>query len=271
MKPLFRQLIFTPFAVATLFSASTLYAYDDWGPTIAPKRTTVMLPFLCIPVTPILTITEGAAFSSRIGSANTLPVIDSSTYSYSPSDTTVSSNIFGVFIGGEYASDSIYATQLGIGYYQTGSFNVNGTVTQGVDPGSSDTYNYSYSFKSQEVLLEGKLLMAMGEDKNYHPYFAFGLGESYNQTGSYSVNYPPFLTFSPIFSNNSTASFAYTLGVGIDVDLTTNWRGGVGYRYANLGNSNFGAATLDTTTINASLQQENVYVSEVVAQLTYLF
>lgn len=269
MKLLLRQLITTPLAIVSILGASNLFA--DWGPTIDSQRSSTTIPYFNIPIQPVLTITGGTAFSSRIGSNNTLPTVDSSTYVYSPSTDNDYANIVGFFIGGEYCNDPTYSTQLGLGYYQTSSFVVNGTVTQGVDPGSSNIFNYSYTLKSQELLIEGKILLNMGDANNYHPYFEFGLGESYNRTGNFSVTYPTFLTFTPIFADNSTASFAFNLGLGIDVDLSTHWRGGVGYRYANLGNSNLGAAQIDGTTISGNLQQENVYVSEIVAQFTYVF
>lgn len=74
-----------------------------------------------------------------------------------------------------------------------------------------------------------------------------------------------------MFTNNTNMSFAYSLGVGIDVDIQKNWRLGVGYRFANLGQADLGRGVIDTTLFTSTLLQSNLYAQACVVQLTYLF
>src|SRR3990167_8886814 len=120
MTQLLRRLIILEIAAISVIGSSDIFA--DWGPTIDPERTQTLLPVLSNCINPVFTLTEGGAFSSRVGANTTLPVVDSSTYAYTPGTRSSSANFFGIFLGGEYHNDSSYSTQLGLGYYKTGSF-----------------------------------------------------------------------------------------------------------------------------------------------------
>ena len=207
MKTIWNRLL-NHCALFALF-AIPFNGYGDWGPTIDPQRTIIHwnITDTCCTFIPVFTLTGGAAFSSQVGENAQLGPIDSSTYTYTASNTSDSVSMFGVFLGGEILTDDSYTTQLGLAYYQTGNFVVNGTVTQGVDPGSLNTYPYSYTVKSQMLLIESKILLNLSPGTVYHPYLTLGLGESYNVTQNYTVGNPPFLTFEraePIIRIGST-------------------------------------------------------------------
>jgi opacity protein-like surface antigen len=96
------------------------------------------------------------------------------------------------------------------------------------------------------------------------------VGESFNKSNKYKTNVPPFITFTPVFSNHTTNSFSYKVGLGIDVDMSTDWRFGVGYRFTDFGKARLGNGVIDTVPTSSHLSQSHLHVNEVVAQLTYL-
>ncbi len=216
---------------------------------------------------PAVTISGGVAITSDMGKSATLSNIDSSTYTYSP-DKSQTQGIGGVFIGEEFYFSPNWFWQAGISYYRISS-TAKGNLTQGADVMSQDHYRYDFNLVSQQVLFDNKFFLNLQEI--YHPYLSVGIGAAFNHAYSYDTNVPPFLTFTPEFSNHSTSSFSYSVGVGADVDIPCNWRLGVGYRFTDLGRVSLGDGRIDTTPISGTLKQTHFYNHEILAQLTYLF
>ena len=216
----------------------------------------------------LITISGGGAFSDDVGRSVTFPVIDDSTYAYTADKDSESSDLFGIFGGVEFPLYQAWSMQLGLGYYQT-DFDASGALVQGPDALSADTYQYKYSIKSEQVLVESKFLMN-NFYRGLHPYLSAGLGAAFNKSKDYSVNNPTFLTFSPLFRANTETSFTYNVGFGIDFDIPKYWRVGVGYRFTDLGKSSLGVGRIDTTAIGSTLRQSHLYAHEVMAQLTFI-
>lgn len=216
---------------------------------------------------PILSVTGGVAITENTGRSQTLPIIDSSLYAYQANNSDQSKVLFGGLVGVEMMIDPAWAFQLGLSYYQPATFTAKGQLTQGADPQSSDVFDYQYDMISRQLLLETKILFTWCR---YHPYFSMGLGVGFNSAENYEVDFPPFLTFTPIFSNHSTETFTYNVGVGLDVDLDANWRIGLGYRFTDLGKVGLGNGMIDTVPTHSTLSQGRWYANEVVAQLTFL-
>jgi opacity protein-like surface antigen len=122
--------------------------------------------------------------------------------------------------------------------------------------------------KSSQLLAEGKLLWNVKEF--LHPYATFGLGVAFNDASSYSTNVPPFVTFTPQFTNHINAAFSYSIGLGMDIDVYKRWRLGTGYRFTDLGKANLGMGPVDLTPFTSSLSQPHLYTQEIVVQLSYL-
>lgn len=220
---------------------------------------------------PIVSIGAGASISSKVGESNTFPIQNPDSdelYEYSTHKVTQSSSLLDGFLGAECNLFPKWALQIGADYNQAASFNAQGTLTQGADVQSQDIYHYNYRIISKQLLLEGKLLYTAHE--KYHPYLLVGIGSAFNRAYNYYTNVPPFIAFTRMYQNKSTSSFSYAIGVGIDIDITSHMRVGGGYRFADLGKTKLGNAVIDTTPVNGTLTQNNLYTNEVLAQITFI-
>lgn len=217
---------------------------------------------------PVLTVSSGLA-ASRIGRSQLLSMADDFTeYQYAANHDNSNIMLWGVFLGTEIPVQQQWILQLGVGVYLPNVFRGEGVLIQGVDEQSSDKFPYSYKVKNHQFLSEGKLLGNVKE--KYHPYVSAGLGVAVNRAYDYSAYVPPFLTFTPQFTNQSTTSFAYSIGAGMDVDIKKNWRLGAGYRFTGVGEANLGYGYLDVIPFPGTLTQSNLYIQEILVQLTYL-
>ena len=78
----------------------------------------------------------------------------------------------------------------------------------------------------------------------------------------------PFNTFTREYSDNTESSFTYSLGLGVDMDITEHLRLGVGYRFADLGKVRLGDAEINTTEVAGTLSQDHLYANEILVQLS---
>lgn len=156
--------------------------------------------------------------------------------------------------------------QFGISFYQTNTFKNYGLLAQTLGAATQD-YVYRYSLRSEQVMLENKLLLV--QDQIYHPYGSVGLGASFNRTYGYQA-LPVIGTYgpSPTFRGKTTTPFSYSLGLGLDVDLSSHLRGGLGYRYVDYGVVALGLSAEQNTT--ARLKNNNYTTSQFIAELTFI-
>jgi len=219
---------------------------------------------------PVLALGAGAASTSNLGQSQSFPIQNPTTdefYYYFANRPTQTSGLFDGFLGTEWRFRPKWALQMGLDYNQASPFSAKGTFQQGADALSADTYSYHYAVLTRQILAEGKLLYTV---KCFHPYLFGGLGVAVNSAYNYYTNVPPFLTFTRMYANNTTTSFSYAVGVGVDKDLTSHLRAGVGYRFAGLGRVKLGIPTIDTTRVSGTLSQSHLYANELLAQLTWI-
>ena len=219
---------------------------------------------------PVVTVNSGIIWTSDIGhSASFSPNSASSeTYQYFANHTAQTSSITGLFLGGEWQAHPLWLIQAGLGYHQASPFNATSTYLQGVDTASQNLYNYHYGVLMRQLMLEGKLLYSI--KSRLHPYFLAGLGSSFNKAYNYYTNVPPYLTFTRQYSNNSSTSFTYEAGIGVDYDILQSLRLGIGYRFTDGGKFKLGAATINTTNVNGTLSQSNLYANELMVEMTWI-
>jgi opacity protein-like surface antigen len=219
---------------------------------------------------PIVTLSSGVAFNTNAGKPENFPAQNGifSFYNYSVNSIFQTQPLVGGFIGAEFLLNPTWCLQAGVGYYQPTTFQIKGSVTQGVDLFSSDKYAYHYSIESRQLLIETKLLYHHWQ--TYHPYLTLGLGAAFNNAKNFQVNIqPPFTTVSNQFGNNTTTSFTYSLGFGMDVNVLEHVRIGGGYRFADLGGAKTAKSTINTIATNNTLSQSHLYAHEVLIQLTF--
>ena len=219
---------------------------------------------------PILTLSGGLA-TATIGRSQTLIVNDDYTiYQYTAQHVPAKAFIAGIYTGSEIALNAKYLLQVGFGLYAPTAFtSKHNPLNQGVDPQSADQFSWYYKVNNQSFLVESKLLGLLRSQ--IHPYLLIGLGTAINKAYHYRVIAPPFLTFTPKFSNHEEVSLTYALGIGIDADLSQNVRFGLGYRFANLGQANLGTGVLNQNLFPKTLRQSDLYMHSLLAQLTWRF
>jgi opacity protein-like surface antigen len=217
----------------------------------------------------IVTVSAGAQISSNLGLSQTLYAFGN-TYAYQANHHSQTRPLLGAFVGQEYQSLSRFAVQFGLAYYQPSSaYSVKGLLAQGPSALTLTQLNYGYNVITREVLVEGKLLTNWRQ--RYYPYVSLGVGEAFNNVSGYQISTPSLLTKTPLYSAARNHSFAYRLGIGMDVELIPHVRMGLGYRFSDLGKINLGTALLNSLPINGILKQTHLYTNELLGQMSYIF
>jgi hypothetical protein len=223
---------------------------------------------------PVVTLMGGV--SSPFGQQSQTLSFANTIFEYQPNHTSELPALMGGFIGEEYSFKEIGAWQFGLAFYQNASSVVDGEVAQApmLSLDAVNMWNYHYKIISRQLLFENKIFLIF--HKYYRPYLLIGLGEGFNDAHAFHVapeNAGEVATAT--FGSNSTSSFIYTIGLGIDIDISTKMRIGAAYHFGYLGKYNLGTGTLDTGAGgNAfslpALKSVHAYNHQVFIQLTYL-
>lgn len=130
-------------------------------------------------------------------------------------------------------------------------------------------YEYKWDLTANVLLAAAKLNLF--QYKKISPYINGGIGSSFNRTSGYKETALAGVTprVSPGFANFSTSEFAYNAGIGVDLQLTSQFFVSVGYNYQNLGqiSSGPGKGTWSTQSLNPGSYHSN----EVLVSVSYLF
>lgn len=224
---------------------------------------------------PLLTLTAGGAFSDDFGRHQFIPPHDGvlTFFDYQNTSSTQSEPIYGAFLGIEYQFLAPISVQGGISYYRLPNYHGDGIVTQGVDVPSQNKYTYYYYFQSHQLFAETKILYHPYRYnlQRYHPYLSAAVGGSSNATHDFKVNIdPPFTTFSNQFGDHTSRSVAYTLGLGLDVDVVSWARIGFRYQFLDIGQSRTANAMIDDVPTTNRLSQGHTNLNAFEAQLTMI-
>lgn len=196
-------------------------------------------------------------------------------YSYN-NNNTHSHGVIGGFIGGEWillCNPYLYG-QLGIEYDYFSSTSLLGANLVGIEIATSTPYVFNYKVQTQQVLIAGKLLTSFWQF--VHPYLSAALGAAFNRTHDFFTYTPQTgsINIAPIFGGATQTQFAYRVGVGIDTDLSTKIRFGIGYQYNNFGKATTKKGVVTFNDYNApvpfSLSSPNLYANQLVLSLSYV-
>lgn len=227
---------------------------------------------LTSPWQPIAAIGGGVTNTINLGHASTFPIINPNQdeyYSYSPTHQGQTQPLFEAFLGAEHPIFEKWLLQAGFAYTQSGGFESKGNFVQGADAPSQNQYQYQFNVTTRQVMLQTKW-MRLTHDR-FYPYFLIGLGAGINTASNYTTNVPYTLSYTRLYGDNTSATFAYRIGVGLDVDLVEYLRLGLAYRITDLGGASLGHATIAQNAALGTLSQSTIYANEVLAQLTYRF
>lgn len=181
----------------------------------------------------------------------------------------------GLFAGGgaEYVFDHPtslpFSLGLGASAYYVDLGHISGTQTPGSNLGLTDTLNYSMQAHNHTVLLVEPRFAYTAYP--LHPYFLAGAGCAWNTLNHFTESTPPGSNAAPStpYDNHTENSFAYALGAGVQYPLTKAVLLRLEYRYLNLGHSELGAASGQTT--SDRLSSNNLTTNIIDLGLSYQF
>jgi opacity protein-like surface antigen len=200
---------------------------------------------------------------------------DDDIFIYQNSNDSKNSGFVGAFIGFELPlSCTNLATQAGVEYDYFGPVNINGAHSVGIEAATATPYNYHYHLQSQQVLAVAKLLYM--NNRIYHPYLSIGLGAAFNRAYGFSAttSQTGSINIAPTFTANVQSAFSYNLSLGVDVDVVSNVRLGLAYRFSDFGRSSLGKGQVAyndyQSAVPFSLSNAHTYVNQLLLEVTYL-
>jgi opacity protein-like surface antigen len=209
----------------------------------------------------------GTSETNRIGKLLSVP-LGYSTFVYTPENKTNHPFRFGVSMGKTIQVSSLNALQLGLSYHYITQMDANGVLAQGVTP-PYPQFNYRYSINSAQLLAAAKFLHQWNE--LYYPYLIGGIGAGFNKASNYSTSVPSYLTLTPDYSNKSSSSFSYSVGLGIDFFKFHPVTIGLGYRFSDLGQIRLGDGRIRNREISSQLGQSHLYLNTFLIEMTCYF
>lgn len=156
--------------------------------------------------------------------------------------------------------------QFGVAVAATSNTTISGVIWDDTFP-EFNNYLFSYKLQHAHVALKGKLLGDWGFFVS--PWVSASVGIGFNR--SYKFNNTPIIpeaVVNPNFTSSTKGALTYTLGLGIQKPLSTNWQVGVGYEFADWGKSELNRAM--TQSLNGGLAQNHLYTNGVLFNITYL-
>lgn len=157
--------------------------------------------------------------------------------------------------------------QLGFTVATTSPARLQGHVWELADE-NFDNFTYQYRIKNTRVAVKGKLLSEMFSS-TYLPYLSGSLGVAFNRASQFSMTPLIFevIPEAPFQAHTQTA-FTYTLGAGLQKSFNHHWQIGIGYEFADWGNSALARSAVQTQ--NSGLTLSHLYTNQLQFSLSYL-
>lgn len=173
-----------------------------------------------------------------------------------------------LFLGYRGILNSIVEGQLGFAFAASSPITLKGDIWEDADP-AFNNYYYSYRLRNSRVAVKGLLLYDIGF-YDVFPFLGASAGLGFNSSTNFSIRPKIYQEVpAPYFTNHRSKSFNYTLSTGIQIALSSNWRGGIGYEFANWGASRLGLAPGQTVGIGG-LKLGSVRSNELQLSISYL-
>lgn len=170
-----------------------------------------------------------------------------------------------VFYGAQHAINEMFFGQVGVALLVASNAHLSGHIWEDADP-DFNNYQYQYSVNHAHLALKGKLLAEL--EQFAQPYVSASLGVGANRSHDFTI--APIIyqeVPAPLFKDNTTMAFAYTVGLGAQTALNEHWQAGVGYELASWGESKLAAA--HGQTMGIGLKLSNVYTNTLLVTLSY--
>ena len=184
---------------------------------------------------------------------------------YSANQTTNTLANGEIFIGGQKILSKYTQAQLGLAIAATSNASLSGVIFDDEIPRFAN-HSYSYKIQHSHVAVKSKILVDKGY--SFMPWISGSLGVGFNYAHDFQ-NTPLIYEaiVNPNFASNTEVAFTYTVGAGLQKALNQHWMAGVGYEFADWGQSRLGRAAEQT--LNNGLSLNNLYTNGVLFNLTY--
>ncbi len=171
-----------------------------------------------------------------------------------------------VFVGIQKELPKAFLEQIGLAVAATSNAKLSGNIWDDADS-TFNNYSYSYQVQHTHIAVKGKLLA----DRGYWvmPWVSASVGVAFNTAHDFQNT--PLISEAVTmtnFASSTQTSFTYTLGAGVQKVLNSHWQAGIGYEFADWGQSELGRASGQT--LNSGLSLNHLYTNGVLFSLTYL-
>jgi opacity protein-like surface antigen len=157
-------------------------------------------------------------------------------------------------------------SQLGISIATAGNAKLSGDIWEDADP-DFNNFNYNYKIQHTQVALKGRLI----SNSNFivQPYVSGSIGVGFNHAYDFKIQPQSSAEIAaPPFNSNTSTTFTYTLGIGLQKSLTTNLQIAVGYEFGDWGKIQLSRAAGQT--LNQGLTLSHLYSHQVQLSLFYI-
>lgn len=171
-----------------------------------------------------------------------------------------------LFYGLQHKVFDKFCGQIGLAIGALGNAWISGDVWEDANP-NFNNYSYSYKVNHSHLLLKGKLLTEV--KYQVQPYFTAGAGVGLNNAHSFKIVPKLYEEVpAPPFSSKRTAAFTYSLGLGMQRPIDSNWIVGFGYEAVIWGHSQLGRAPGQT--IGHGPSSNRLFSNELQLNISYI-
>ncbi len=214
----------------------------------------------------VATLSAGPAWSNS-GETQTFFLQQDIEKSYSATHGVSTLGVGELFVGRQdRLGESNLYSQLGLAVAVATNAEITGDIWEEADP-NFNNYTYRYNVSHMHVAMKGKLFMESW--KIAEPYVSVSIGGGVNRSTNFGIT--PKIEQeipAPAFTNHSTSSLIYTLGLGAQKRLTPTWRVGIGYEYGDWGSASLARAPGQT--LNSGLSLGHLVTHQLQLSLTYV-
>lgn len=238
-------------------SILTLASFASYAGTMGPVVQPSKLNWLG-------TLSIGPVWATS-GSQQTLsltPQIEKTYTAYKPNNTLADGEIF---LGIKRDLPYKLFTHVGIAGALTSQAGLSGQIWDDADP-TFNNYVYGYHVQHGHVALKAKVF----KDLEYSilPWVSGSVGVGFNRSnGFYNKILIPEAVAQNNFGNHTQTSFTYTVGAGLQKIINQNFQAGIGYEFADWGQSHLNQASGQT--LGTGLSLNHLYTNGLIFNITY--
>lgn len=170
-----------------------------------------------------------------------------------------------LFFGRQLQLHNDIQGQIGLAIAATSNANARGYVWDDANP-LFNNFTYHYRIQHTHIAIKGKALLNKGYPVT--PWLSASLGIGLNRAHGFEST-PTIVEALPIppFASHTSTAFTYTLGAGIQRLLTQHVQVGMGYEFADWGQSQLHRA--EEQTMNSGLRLNHLYTNALLLNITY--